>query len=298
MNSLKRLSDKELIGRLRQLVRKEQDLTLSILPHLAEVEGRKLYLEKAYSTLSEYCICELGYGESSAWRRVRAARVIQEIPEVYNLIKQDRLSFSAVLQIANVLTPANKNELLPRVERKSKSEIDNIIAEFQPFLTIPDRARPRLVKKAIQRAPAGTLSSRAGKRAGGPELGENSLHSEGKYDPSVKKSTPEIEVVLEKMFEIQFAAEEELMELIKWLKSHLSHKFPRGGPSTVNNLRLLCAKHNKYTAEQVYGERCIKKHYIKEAPVAYRISTGLIIKRFDMSPCGSFHTYVGANYLL
>jgi hypothetical protein len=46
MNSLKRLSDKELTGRLRQLVSKEQSLTLSILPHLAEVERRGLHLEK------------------------------------------------------------------------------------------------------------------------------------------------------------------------------------------------------------------------------------------------------------
>jgi len=49
------------------------------------------------------------------------------------------------------------------------------------------------------------------------------------------------------------------------------HPIPhaRGGPSTAENLRLLCAKHNRYTAEHVYGERCIKKHYIKEARIAY-----------------------------
>jgi hypothetical protein len=77
MNSLKCLSDKELTGRLRQLVGKEQSLTLSILPHLAEVERRGLHLEKAYSTLSEYCVYELGYGDSSASRRVRAAPLCQ-----------------------------------------------------------------------------------------------------------------------------------------------------------------------------------------------------------------------------
>jgi hypothetical protein len=126
-------------------------------------------------------------------------------------MKQDRLSFSAVLQIANVLTPDNKQKLLPRVIGKSKSEIDTIIAEFQPPLVIPDRARPRLVKKAIQREPAGAISNSGGKLRSGPVLGENSLHSEGEYDPTVKTSTPEVEIVLEKMFEIQFAADGELM---------------------------------------------------------------------------------------
>jgi hypothetical protein len=144
---------------------------------LAEVEQRGLHLEKAYSTLSDYCIYELGYGESSAWRRVRAARVIKEIPEVYDLMKEDRLSFSAVLQIANVLNDANKKDLLPRVEMKSKSEIDKIIAEYQPPKIIPDQARPRLVKKEvpIRRALAGAPLKGTGSRATGPELGEISL---------------------------------------------------------------------------------------------------------------------------
>jgi 5-methylcytosine-specific restriction endonuclease McrA len=165
--------------------------------------------------------------------------------------------------------------------------------------------------------------------------------------------------VLERMFEIRFAADDELMELIRWMKSHLSHKFPkgasyleifkyaikylkqredivnyeagprksetktntryipktvkqrvwkkydgkcafvgsngkrcnsdyllqfdhypipfaRGGPGTVDNLRLLCAKHNRHMAERVYGEAIIKKHYIKEAPGAYLTAARLL----------------------
>jgi hypothetical protein len=47
-------------------------------------------------------------------------------------------------------------------------------------------------------------------------LGENSLRCEGKFDPTDKISTPEI--IIEKMFEVRFAADEELMELIRWAK--------------------------------------------------------------------------------
>jgi hypothetical protein len=135
-----------------------------------------------------------------------------------------------VLQVANVLTPDNNDRLLPRIEGKSKSEIDKIIIEYQAPQIIPDQAIPRLVKKAkvVQRAPAGVLSINAGKRASGPELGEISLHSEGQNNPTVNSSTPDIEVVLEKMFEIRFAADQELMELIQWMKCHLLHKYPKG----------------------------------------------------------------------
>jgi hypothetical protein len=56
--------------------------------------------------------------------------VIKEIPEVYDLLKENRLSFSAVLQVANVINQDNKKELLPKIERKSKLQIDKIIAEY------------------------------------------------------------------------------------------------------------------------------------------------------------------------
>jgi hypothetical protein len=179
----------------------------------------------------------LGYGESSAWRRVRAARVIKEIPEVYDLMKANELSFSAVLQVANVLRPENKQELLARVGGKSKSEIEKIIIEYQAPQVIPDSARPKLVKKIapVQHALTGGRLKAAGKRASGPELGEISLRCEGKFDPTDKISTPE--AIIEKMFEIRFAADEELMELIRWAKSYLSHKYPNGaGFQEVFNL--------------------------------------------------------------
>ena len=338
MNSLRSISNQEIVNQLKKLVSQEQNLTLQILPHLVEVERRGLYLEKAYSTLSEYCIHELGYGESSAWRRVRVARVIKEIPEVYDLLKDNKLSFSSVLQIANVLNQDNHKDLLPRVVGKSKSQIDKITVEYQAPQIIPDQARPRLVK-----------TSHAVQRTGGPELGEISLRCEGENNPTVKHSTPGI--IVEKMFEIRFAADQELMELIQWMKSHLSHKYPkgatfqevfkyaikylkqredfsvqdkpgklngktntryipkaikqkvwkrdggrcafvgangrrcnsdynlqydhypapfaRGGKSTVENLRLLCAKHNNHTAKKTFGEATITKHYIKEPPAVY-----------------------------
>ncbi|MGD8415078.1 MAG: HNH endonuclease signature motif containing protein [Candidatus Latescibacterota bacterium] len=351
MMSLKNISNQELTGRLRQLVRKEKNLTLAILPHLAEVERRGLYLEKAYSTMTEYCVCELGYGDSSASRRVRAARVISKIPEVYDLLKASELTISAVVQVYRVLTPDNKDSLLPRLVGKSRSEIEHIIGEYVPPRVIFDQARPTLVQKVspVQRALTGGSLKAAGKRAGNSELGEMTRHCDGSNSPTDKISTPE--AIIEKMFEIRFAADEELMELIRWAKSYLSHKYPngpsfqeifkfalsylreredlalqdkprkssaktntryipktvkqqvwkrdkgrctyvgsngkrcnsehnleydhypvpyaRGGPSTANNLRLLCAKHNKHAAIKTYGEHTIKKNYVKEPRSEY-----------------------------
>ena len=278
--------------------------------------------------------------------------MIKDIPEVFDMLKDRRLTLSAVVQVSSVLSPENKDTLLPRLVGKSRSEIDRIMAEYVPPRKIIDQAKPTLVKKLVivEGAPAGASSKSA---AGAPalQLGEMTRHSDGANGPSDKTSTPEVKEVLERMFEIRFAADDELMELIRWMKSHLSHKHPkgasyleifkyaikylkaredlavqekprkssaktdtryipknvkqrewkrdkgrctfigssgkrcnsdyllqfdhypvpyaRGGPSTVDNLRLLCAKHNRHTAEHLYGKTHMQKHYIKEAPGAY-----------------------------
>ena len=140
MQSLKGLSDRELINRLRNLVKKEQTSTIDILAHLAEVDRRQLYVGYGYSSLSDYCVSHLGYGESSAWRRVSAARVVKNFPEVYDLLKKDQLTFSGVILLSGALRPENKTELLARVAGKTQGQIERIVAEYKPPKQIPDQA--------------------------------------------------------------------------------------------------------------------------------------------------------------
>jgi len=164
MRSLKSVSNIELIKSLKQLVQKEQDLTLKILLLINEVEARGLYLKLAYSTITEYCIHELGYGHSSAGRRVRVARLIRKVPEVYDLLIKKKLSFSAAVQVASVLSPDNKDDLLPQLIGKSRSQIERLLAGYQIPSRIADQARPTMVKKLVrvERAPAGILSEGPG----------------------------------------------------------------------------------------------------------------------------------------
>ena len=150
MRSLKSVSNTELITRLKELVSQERDCTLGILRLINEVEDRGLYLELAYSTITEYCVQELGYGESSAGRRVRVARLIKRVPEIYNLLASRKLSFSAAVQVAGVLTPQNKDELSPRLIGKSRSQIEKILAGYQIPRRIADRAKPTMVRKLVR----------------------------------------------------------------------------------------------------------------------------------------------------
>jgi hypothetical protein len=229
MNSLKNLSDKELIGRLRQLIRKERALTLEILPHLAEVDRRDLYTRWGYSSLTDYCISHLGYCESKAWRRVCAARVISRFPVVYDLLETEQLTFSAVIAVATTLTPQNKTELLKRIVGKSQSEVKRVVAEYKPPQKIPDQARPTVVIKntPAQALPVAGASPHGAGDLAEPKVGEIPPRCEGKKLTSDERP-PTQAISYEKMYDFRFAGDEELLALMKWMRSHLSGRYPTG----------------------------------------------------------------------
>ncbi len=261
MNSLKSLSDKELIGRLQQLIRKERALTLEILPHLAEVDRRDLYTRWGYSSLTDYCISHLGYCESKAWRRVCAARVISRFPVVYDLLETEQLTFSAVIAVATTLTPQNKTELLKRIVGKSQSEVKRVAAEYKPPKTIPDQARPTVVVKSVP-VPKGLPVAGASRQGAGepaePKVGEIPPRSEGKKSSSDERP-PQQEISYVRMYDIRFAGDEELLELMKWMRSHLSGRYPRGASYQEMFKHALRLETFMWKAQSFYGRGSLRQ---------------------------------------
>ena len=353
MKSLKNVSDKELVSQLRTLVRKEQSLTLEILPFLAEVGSRGLYLAKGYGSLYEYCKNELGYTDASAWRRVRAALAIQRCPEAYAVLAQGRVTMCALGRVYKFITPA----VLEKIRGKSQAEVEMIAAVFDAKGVVPDRTRAVMVPKAgpsrrPSRSVAGTMPGSGRlrsevKKETGSSVNDHPLRSE------VSEMTEQIE--FEKKWKLEGVVSSRVKEKLDRCKSLLSNKYPngvdydalfdeltefflekkdpeqgakrrkkiqkprttnlknpktqtrripqavkdkvwardkgrcafvgengrrcnsthnlqfdhypvpfaRGGPNTVSNLRLLCAKHNKFTAEWIYGKEHIEKFAAK-----------------------------------
>ncbi|HXH73634.1 MAG TPA: hypothetical protein VNJ08_01615, partial [Bacteriovoracaceae bacterium] len=76
---------------------------------LHENDRRKVYSDYKCSSLFAYCVTILGYSESSAQRRIVAARLLSHIPEMEEKIEQGHLSLSYIGQ-ANLFFKENKIE--------------------------------------------------------------------------------------------------------------------------------------------------------------------------------------------
>ncbi|HWU42475.1 MAG TPA: HNH endonuclease signature motif containing protein [Bdellovibrio sp.] len=133
MNELKKLKNWELESQLKNLVAKERKLLHVILEHIKEVDIRKLYLEKAYSSLFEYLVKELGYSGSAAMRRIDAAKLLREVPSVSEKIQEGSLNLSQIGELARAvkekekscgekISSAQKIELVEAIAGKSTAE--------------------------------------------------------------------------------------------------------------------------------------------------------------------------------
>ena len=100
-NNLKKLDDDYLLSQTKTLVQKERKLNIEILQHLQEIESRKLYLERGFSSLFDYAVRELGYSRGSAFRRIKAMKLCQDIPETKSQLESGKLNLSSASQLQN-----------------------------------------------------------------------------------------------------------------------------------------------------------------------------------------------------
>jgi hypothetical protein len=152
MKEIKILTDAALVEKTLCLVREERRLTLEVIHHLHEIDARKLYLERGYPSLFEFCMRELGYEEGPAYRRIAAMRLIREIPEVEVKVQEGKLSLSTVSQLQGFfrsekkrgegLSLEEKKDLLQACEGMSKRETERLLLEKRPEARPFDRERP------------------------------------------------------------------------------------------------------------------------------------------------------------
>lgn len=123
---------------LVSLVRKERRILSEILDHLAEVSRRKIFLSFGHSSLLKYCVKELGYSESAAYRRIKALRVTQEMPEIKKKMEEGELNLTQLCRAQDLfelhqkenkktLEAETKKELMKKIERKNTFESENIL---------------------------------------------------------------------------------------------------------------------------------------------------------------------------
>jgi hypothetical protein len=267
MMDVGRVTDQELIARLRHLVRADRTLSARLLVHLGEVDARGLYRQDAYPSMFAYCVEELGMSEAEAYLRIQAARLGRQFPLILQLFANGSLHLTAIKLLGPHLTAANHAQLLEQASGKNKREIELIVAAVAPRPDVPNRMRklpePSSARVTSANAPVTsgshvTPSSHAGQATGAADspvaapasrATQATVHAAGAAQASTAAPTnyvtqPEFALSAPRpaasstplrpgRYKLELTAGQALHDKLEQLKNLLRHQVPDGDLATI-----------------------------------------------------------------
>ena len=124
--SLRFLSPDALLEKTKILAAEERKITLEILNHLREIDRRRLFALRGFSSLFDYATRELGYSAAAAQRRISAMHLLVEIPDVEEIIQSGDLNLTNIAQ-AQRLFNAERKLNKPIAIAKKKAILESLV---------------------------------------------------------------------------------------------------------------------------------------------------------------------------
>ena len=217
MESLSSLSDTDLLSRMPVLVLAERAASADVVEHLMEIDRRQLFLDQACSSLYAYCIERLGYSENGAIKRARVARLAERIPQVLEELRSGAIHLTGLFLLSQHLTEQNAEALLAKARRKSRRELERLIAAWFPRPDVP----PKVQALGNARADEATGSL----LPLGPSGPTESSTLLGTGNPAAR---PRVEPLSAARYRIEFTASAELHRKLEQAQQLLSHSVPSG----------------------------------------------------------------------
>jgi hypothetical protein len=145
MKQLSLLSDEALFQSLQAVLSAHRSCTADLVAHLAELDARGAHVGLGFSSLFAYCVERLRFSEDEACRRIDAARLSRQFPQILALLTTGELSLTAVGLLKQYLSGENAAELLAGVSKKpSRAAREWLAARFpRPDVPADIRALPR-----------------------------------------------------------------------------------------------------------------------------------------------------------
>jgi len=257
--SITKLTNRDLLRGLEKLVCSERATTLQVLLHIVEVEQRRLFVPKGYSSMFSYLTKGLKYSEPSAQRRISSARVIAKYPRAHQLLEKDRVSLTALSLVSSILKDAkNGDEIIESIADKTRDEVRQIVSRHKPVSTTP-RERIQLVNVAVKPI---ALKKEASKSLSlfSQVLNESPTYCRG--ERSVKSS--ETREPVEERFEFLFSIRSDCKKKFDLVQTLMSGKHPRGVSCEMMFERLLDEYLTRHCPKQKEERRLKRKSATEE----------------------------------
>jgi hypothetical protein len=225
------LSDADLLSTTRLAAGHERRATARLVALLAEVDSRRLYLGDGYSSMFAWCMRALHMSEHAAYARIEAARVARRVHGILERLADGRLSLTTVGLLAPHFTDENCETLLEAAERKSKREVEHLVASIHSQPDIPASVRALPSRAPVRSALKLMLSGQSGENEPGPAAMDRSREA-----PAVTEtpaSRPVVAPLAPRRYLLRVTIGEETHLKLERARDLLRHDVPDGDPAAL-----------------------------------------------------------------
>lgn len=129
MSKLSSILSSELLAQTKKLVGEERNTLAQFLAHLAEVDFRKIHVDEGFSSLFSFLTRGLNMSEGGAVKRVRAARLGRQHPQVLAMIGTGEIHLTGASILYEHRDQTSFHALLSSCIRKTSKEIEVLLAK-------------------------------------------------------------------------------------------------------------------------------------------------------------------------
>ena len=216
--NLTTLEDDALLDATRVQVLRSAELDADLILLLGEVDHRKLYAERGYSSMFQFCLDELGFSEDQACNRIDVARLARRIPRALDFLRSGAIHLTGLRLLDPHLTPDNAEQLLSTASHKSKRQLLELLAALAPRPDVAPSVRklpaPRPPAAPLFEAPAVDVPTRP------PAL-------------AAPERRPVVEPLAPERYRVEFTADRALKEKLQQAEELLRHRIRKGDIAAV-----------------------------------------------------------------
>ena len=226
--SIASMSNDALLSATRELAVRSNALEADLLVLLGEIDERKLYLDRAFSSMFAFCTGELGFSEAAAYNRIQVARAARRFPALIEAVRSGRVHLAGLRLLTPHLTEENHAALVSRAAGRTKEQIAELVAALAPRPA--PAAQIRKLPAALVPAPGLSAPPLAALTAPArPEEARSAAVAQGTCRPQLAAFVP----VAEDTYRLQLAISRQFREEIRDAQALLRHRVPDGDLATI-----------------------------------------------------------------
>jgi len=232
---LQSIPDDDLLRRLAELTQQSRRVEADLVAHIGEVDERRLYAREASPSMFVYCTDVLHLSEAEAYLRITVARASREHPMLLTLLGDGRLHLTGIARLAPYLTRENRDVFLKRATRRSRRQIEELIAEIAPRPDAPAGMRKLPQRKGTVQPPV--LPPSPERVAPRVELclDRVDVTSLATVPPTVAAHIPPavVQPLSPARYKVQFTASAQLHDKLERLRALMRSQFPDGDLAAI-----------------------------------------------------------------